>query len=184
MARLPYPPRENMPTELSRMLAGLPRNNITEMFAHATSLTAPFLRLAKAQFTTLELDARQRELIILTVAGLIDCDYEYVQHIPSAEAAGIDARLRERIRDGELHAPNDPTERALLAFVGTVVEQPTVPDDVFESIQQYLTARQIVETLQLVGFYWGLGRICTVLELELDHPAGLTSISAVSNLDG
>ena len=82
MARLPYPSRESLPAELAELLESLPRNNITEMFAHATSLTSPFLRLAHAQFTALELSVRQRELVILAVAGLVDCEYEYAQHIP------------------------------------------------------------------------------------------------------
>ena len=48
MARLPYPSRETLPAELAELLESLPRNNITEMFAQATSLPAPFLRLAQA----------------------------------------------------------------------------------------------------------------------------------------
>lgn len=69
MARLPYPGRDSMPAQLAELLGSMPRNNITEMFAHATSLTIPFLRLAQAQFTALELSVRQRELVILAVAG-------------------------------------------------------------------------------------------------------------------
>ena len=81
-------------------------------------------------------------------------------------------------------APDDPAEQALLAFVLAVVEAPRVADDVFERDRRQLSARQIVEVLQLVGFYWALGRICTVLDLELDHPSGLDSILAVANLRG
>ena len=54
----------------------------------------------------------------------------------------------------------------------------------FERARRQLSARQIVEVLQLVGFYWALGRICTVLDLKLDHPSGLDSILAVANLHG
>lgn len=54
----------------------------------------------------------------------------------------------------------------------------------FERARRQLSARQIVEVLQLVGFYWALGRICTVLDLELDHPSGLDSILAAANLHG
>ena len=60
----------------------------------------------------------------------------------------------------------------------------SIADDVFERTRQLLSARQIVEALQLVGFYWALGRMCTVLELELDHPAGSDSVQAVANLSG
>jgi alkylhydroperoxidase family enzyme len=184
MARLPYPARDSMPAELAELLGSMPRNNITEMFAHATSLTPPFLRLAQAQFTALELSVRQRELVIVAVAGLVDCEYEYAQHIPVSAAAGIPAALRERIRNGDFAAPGDPAEQALLAFVRAVVQAPRVADDVFERVRGQLSARQIVEVLQLTGFYWGLGRICTVLDLELDHPSGLDSIAAVASLHG
>ena len=71
-----------------------------------------------------------------------------------------------------------------MAFVSAVVAAPRIADDVFERTRQLLSARQIVEALQLVGFYWALGRMCTVLELELDHPAGLDSVQAVASLHG
>lgn len=181
MARLPYPDRATLPAELARLLGGIPRNNITEMLAHATSLTGPFLRLAQAQFTALALSPRQRELIILAVAGLIDCEYEYAQHIPVAEAAGIAPALRAQIRGGDFDAL-DPAERALLAFAAAAATAPRVRDEVFEAARQHLTDRQIVEALWLVGFYWAVGRVCTVLELEIDHPAGTESVTAVSSL--
>jgi alkylhydroperoxidase family enzyme len=184
MPRLPYPARDSMPAELAELLGSMPRNNITEMFAHATSLATPFLRLAQAQFTALELSVRQRELVILAVAGLVDCEYEYAQHVPVSAAAGIPPALCERIRNGDFTAPDDPAEQALLAFVLAVVQAPRVSDDVFERARRQMSARQIVETLQLVGFYWALGRICTVLDLELDHPSGLDSVLAVANLHG
>ena len=39
------------------------------------------------------------------------------------------------------------------------------------------------EILQLVGFYWGLGRLCTALDIEIETPDGLTSVNAVANLN-
>src|SRR5260370_41374028 len=97
-----------MPAELAELLGSMPRNNITEMFAHATSLTAPFLRLAQAQFTALELSVRQRELVILAVAGLVDCEYEYAQHIPVSAAAGKTPAPPRAIRNGRFNAPPAP----------------------------------------------------------------------------
>jgi hypothetical protein len=48
MARLPYPARDAMPAEIAKLLNRSPRNNITEMLAHAHPLTEPFLRMAQA----------------------------------------------------------------------------------------------------------------------------------------
>jgi alkylhydroperoxidase family enzyme len=183
MARLPYPARDAMPAETANLLNGLPRNNITEMLAHAHPLTEPFLRMAQAQFTALELSDRQRELVILAVSGLVECDYEYVQHLPMFATVGIDADLRDRVRGGDFDAPDNPGERALLAFVVAAVRAPRITDDVFAATRRHLTARQIVEVLQLVGFYWGVGRMSTMLELELDIPEGVESITAVATMD-
>jgi alkylhydroperoxidase family enzyme len=56
-------------------------------------------------------------------------------------------------------------------------------DEAFAATRRYLSDRQIVEVLQLVGFYWGVARMSTVLELELDIPEGLESITAVATMD-
>jgi len=56
-------------------------------------------------------------------------------------------------------------------------------DEAFATTRRYLTDRQIVEVLQLVGFYWGVARMSTLLELELDIPEGLESITAVATMD-
>jgi alkylhydroperoxidase family enzyme len=172
-----------MPVETADLLNSLPRNNITEMFAHAHTLTEPFLRMAQAQFTALELSNRQRELVILAVSGLAECDYEYVQHVPIIAAVGIDADLRDRVRGGDFGAPDDPGECALLAFVAAVVRAPQMSDEVFAETLRHLSARQILEVLQLVGFYWGAARMSTVLELELDIPEGVESVTAVATMD-
>jgi alkylhydroperoxidase family enzyme len=183
MARLPYPSRAAMPEGVTRLLDQFPRQAITEMFAHAETLTEPFLRMAQAQFTGLELTDRQRELVILTVAGLVECEYEYAQHKPIAEAAGIAPYLQDALYSGDPDAVSDPVERALVGFVAGIITAPHVSDEVFAAASRELSPRRIVEVLQVVTFYWGIGRICTVLRLEIDHPSGLEPITAVSMLE-
>ncbi|HEY2202106.1 MAG TPA: hypothetical protein VGH56_09460, partial [Solirubrobacteraceae bacterium] len=51
-------------------------------------------------------------------------------------------------------------------------------------VREHLSDREIVEVLQLIGFYWGLGRLCTVLDLEIETATDLTSVNAVANLSG
>jgi alkylhydroperoxidase family enzyme len=50
--------------------------------------------------------------------------------------------------------------------------------------RRHFSDREIVEILQLVGFYWGFGRLCTVLDLEFEDAEGLTAVNAVANLTG
>ena len=185
MARIAYPSPEQIPAELAQMLDEMPRHAPVDMLAHSPQVAAQFLRLGQAQFTSLELPLRHRELLILTVAAHERCEYEYVQHIPVSEAAGVDPALREAIwkRDVDTASLADE-DRALLAFVGGLLDAPDVGDRAVADARRQFSDREIVEILQLVGFYWGFARVCTVLDVEIDIPDGLTSVEAVSNLTG
>jgi alkylhydroperoxidase family enzyme len=185
MARIGYPRREAIPDDLACMLDEMPRHAPIDMLAHSPEVARKFLRLAQAQFTALELPLRDRELLILAMAAQVGCEYEYRQHIPISEAAGVDPSLRESIWESTVEESKLPArERALLAFVGAVVHSPFVEEGRFADARQNFTEREIVEMLQLIGFYWGLGRLCTVLDVDIETATDLTSVNAVANLSG
>jgi alkylhydroperoxidase family enzyme len=183
MARIAYPSREQLPSELLQMLSEMPRHAPVDMLAHSPRVGAAFLRLAQAQFTSVELSHRNRELLILTVAAHERCEYEYVQHVPISQAAGVEPALREAIWRREVDASSLAAEdRALVNFVTAVLDSPDVEERMVTEARRWFSERELVEILQLIGFYWGLGRLCSVLDVEIDTPDGLTSIDAVSKL--
>ena len=71
----------------------------------------------------------------------------------------------------------------LIRFVTDVLIRPRVSARRLAAVQRFYPPRQIVEVLQLIGFYWGLGRICTVLDIEVQKPTTLDGFEAVANLD-
>ncbi|MHB8689974.1 MAG: carboxymuconolactone decarboxylase family protein [Solirubrobacteraceae bacterium] len=183
MALLPYPDRDTLPTELAQLLGEMPRHAPIEMLAHSPQVAQQFLRLAQAQFTTLELSLYNRELVILTVAAFVGCEYEYSQHIPISAAAGVDPSVRQPIWSSSVHESQlADGDRALLAFVDAVLRSPRIGDSQLVDVREHFSDREIVEMLQLIGFYWGLGRLCTVLDLEIETATDLTSVNAVANL--
>lgn len=185
MALLPYPDRDTLPAELAQMLGEMPRHAPIEMLAHSPQVAQAFLRLAQAQFTRLEVSLYNRELVILTVAAFVGCEYEYRQHIPISAAAGVDPSLRESIWSSSLDASQlADADRALVAFVGAVLRSSRIGDGELVDVRAHFSDREIVETLQLIGFYWGLGRLCTVLDLEIETATDLSSVNAVANLGG
>jgi alkylhydroperoxidase family enzyme len=184
MALIPYPRRADLSKGFRDLLESMPRHAPVEMLAHSENLNRAFLRTAQVQFTDLELSPRHRELLILTVAALVECEYEYSQHVAISQAAGIDSSLRESIWSGALDEADiaDEADRALVGLVRDIVGSPHLSVERFSQARTHLSDRQIVETLQLVGFYWGLGRLCTVLDLEIDTVDGLASLNSVANL--
>ncbi|MGO9036041.1 hypothetical protein [Mycobacterium sp.] len=59
------------------------------------------------------------------------------------------------------------------------MRSPTVDYNTFAAVRKILSNREIVEVLQVVGFYWSFGRVATVLEVEIE-PAHGTAVVAVS----
>ena len=106
--------------------------------------------------------------MILTVAEYTGSTFVRVQHMPMVEAAGVDERTRQLISDRQLESLKlSPSDSALLRFTLEAVQQPRVSDKVFDQARSLLTERELVEVLQVIGYYWSFGRISTVLDVEL-----------------
>lgn len=180
MPRIPYPDRQELPTDLGAYLDQLPPHAAFDMLSHSPATIKNFLKQAGAQFTRLELSPRNRELTILTTASAIDCAYEFVQHVPISESVGVSATEREAIRRKEFGSPElSEEDRALIGFVAAVVAGPTVPDKIFAPVNERFSPREILEVMQVTGYYWSFGRVCTVLEVEVeaDHGNAVIEVS-------
>jgi alkylhydroperoxidase family enzyme len=184
MARLPYPDRKTFPPELQDFLAQVPEHLNFDMMSYSISTIELFVRQGQAQYTGLELAPRDRELVILTTAAVTKAEYEFVQHVPISEAMGVDPAIREAIHAGELDAAVIPArDQAIVAFAAAVVDGPFVSDEVFAAVQAILSAREIVEALQVIGFYWSFGRVATVLRVEIEAAHGTAVVQASENFE-
>jgi hypothetical protein len=106
-------------------------------------------------------------------------EYEFVQHVPISQAADVDPAIREAIHRQELDsALLSAHDRAVVAFTAAVVNSPFVADDVFAPVHAELSAREIVEALQVIGFYWAFGRVATVLQVEIEPDHGTAVVQA------
>jgi alkylhydroperoxidase family enzyme len=180
MPRLPYSDPTATPDDVAEWLSHMPKATVIDMLSHSVSTVQPFLQQAAAFFTSLELPERAREVTILVTAALIECEYESVQHLPIAEAAGVAAGTREILQRRDFESSElSSQDRALAHFIEQVVATPKISDEVFDDLRPHFSDREIVEILQIIGFYWSLGRLCTVLEVDIEYPDGLSSFQAV-----
>jgi alkylhydroperoxidase family enzyme len=173
MARLPYPDPDELPEKTREALDRLPPLNIFRMLSHAETAFRPYLRFGGALLADLQLDPLVRELAILRTAQVIGAEYEWIQHVPIARAAGMtDAQLLALELEDDEAASFDERQSAVLRFTAAAVRQPRPADELFEEVRTRLADREIVELLLVVGSYTMLGRLMTVLELDLDGPLG------------
>jgi len=166
--RLNDPNAATFPEEVRDFLTALPPDPMVKMLSHSAGTVKPFIELAKAQFTALQLPARSRELVILTVAEYTESTFVAAQHNPMSQAAGVGEGTRQLIRSRQLDdAELSPQDSALLRFTAEIVQRPRIADDVFDTVRQFLSERELVEVLQVIGYYWTFGRISTVLDVEV-----------------
>ena len=176
MARIPYPDKESLPQDVQKLVdqasqAGT--GHIFWMWAYSVSTVSLIAQLGATQFAKLELPGSVRELMILFVARADSADYEWVQHVPLSERAGVTEEQRAALERNELTAACfDPQQAAALQLAAAVQAGPTVPVAVFETAQKQFSNRQLVELVGVLGYYWMVGRVATVFQVDLDVATG------------
>jgi 4-carboxymuconolactone decarboxylase len=121
---------------------------------------------AKIRFGT-ALTGRERELAILSVAGVLRSDFERLAHEPAARALGltqeqIDAALAGRIPDD---LPADEATVCRLARVMTADR--TLSDEDYSAAVTALGRERLAELTWLVGYYGALALALAVFRPDL-----------------
>jgi len=179
VARLPYVDPESAPARVREALEAVPPINIFRMTANAETAFRPWLAFGGALLSSLDLDARLRELAILHVGRLSGAEYEWVQHVPIALAVGASEDEIAAIERGELEADClGPADRAALRFTTEVVRDVGASEAAFEALAEHLSPREIVELLLVIGQYMMVARIALNADIEIDEGGSAVAAAA------
>jgi 4-carboxymuconolactone decarboxylase len=180
MARLPYVNPDGASERVREALEVVPPLNVFRMIANAESAFRPWLAFGGALLSSLELDARLRELVILRVARLSGAEYEWVQHVPIAQAAGATEEQIGAVDRGDLEADGlDDLDRVALRFTTEVVRDVGASEDCVQALlDNGLSPREVVELLLVIGQYMMVARVMATTRMEIDEPAGPGALSA------
>jgi alkylhydroperoxidase family enzyme len=138
------------------------------ILAQATDSFVPLLRFLLAQQRSPELPLRLKELVILRVAAHQEAEYEWVQHVPRARAAGVPEPTIDALRSG---VPEGIAEAPALALAEALLAGANPRDDVVAGAVAYLGPRGVVELVLTVAVYMLIARVAGVAGLEPDAPA-------------
>jgi alkylhydroperoxidase family enzyme len=179
MARLPYADPSTAPEPVRRALDAVPPLNVFRMVASAETAFRPWLAFGGALLSSLQLDARVRELTILRVACLSGAEYEWVQHVPIALAVGVTEDQVAAVDRGELDSDAlSDAERAALRFTTEVVRDVRASDEALAALADAgLSPREVVELLLVIGQYMMVARVAETAGIELDPPADVLESS-------
>lgn len=117
-----------------------------------------------------KLPRRETELVILRVAHLRRCEYEFSHHVHLSRRAGVTAADVERVIEGPEANGWSPRERAILAAVDELDARGDLSDASFAALAEHLDERLLIELVMLVGHYEMLATTITTLRIQTDRP--------------
>ncbi|NGN62675.1 carboxymuconolactone decarboxylase family protein [Streptomyces sp. A7024] len=128
-----------------------------------------WLRFAAQLMPRGTLPRRESELMILRVAHLRDCAYEFEHHRRLGRRAGVGPADLERIVEGPKAPGWSPRERAMLTAVDELNDRQDLDDATWEELREYLDEPTAIEFLLLVGHYQMLATTIITLRLTPDR---------------
>jgi AhpD family alkylhydroperoxidase len=114
------------------------------------------------------LSERQRELVVLRVAAVRRCEYEWRQHAVLAGDVGIGEQELRAVVVGPDAADWNPLESALLQAVDELVAGATVSDKTWTTLAGSLDTEQLMDLVFTVGAYDMLAMAFGAFGVELD----------------
>lgn len=142
--------------------------NVLGTLARHPALTRAFFTFNDHLLSGSTLTARQRELLVLRVAGLRGCSYEWAQHVVLARDAGLTSGEIDRIAEGPDAAGWSALERAMLQAVDELVTDAVVDDATWTVLADDLDERQLMDLVFTVGAYELLAMAFRSFGIELD----------------
>lgn len=115
------------------------------------------------------LPRRETELVILRVAHLRRCAYEFNHHVRLGRRAGVSAEDVARLQEGPDAAGWSLRERALLSAVDALQRDGDLDDATWSALREHLDEVAAIEFLLLAGHYDMLATFLVTLRVEPDR---------------
>ena len=116
------------------------------------------------------LPRRETELIILRVAHLRGCAYEFDHHVRLGRRAGVTATDVSRVQAGTDADGWSARERVLLRAVDALHHDQDLDEELWTNLREHLDEPSAIEFLLLVGHYEMLATFLLTLRIEPDRP--------------
>jgi alkylhydroperoxidase family enzyme len=129
-----------------------------------------WLRFAARLMPRGRLPRLDTELVILRVAYLRSCQYEYLHHVRIGARAGLTAADIERVQDGPGAPGWSPRQRAILSAADELHGAGDLAEDTWVALREHLDELECIELCLLVGHYEMLATTITALRIQPEQP--------------
>jgi alkylhydroperoxidase family enzyme len=167
-AMTPPTPRHFVPPPGGR--PGRPKaQNTLGVFAYHPDLAQSWMAFNGHILYGTTLTLRQREILVLRVAAVLDSPFAWAQHIVFQDDAGLSDRDVQRIAFGPNAPFLDPLERAMIRSVDELITDGTIALATWAVLAADLTEQQLLDVIFTIGCYTVLTWMTDTLDLEIDR---------------
>jgi AhpD family alkylhydroperoxidase len=149
-------------------VTGTPPPNLFLTLGRHRGLFRGWLRFAGRLMPGGKLPRRETELVILRVAHLRACTYEFDHHVRLGKRAGVDAEDVRRLTQGPGADGWTARERTLLTGVDELHNDGDISDQTWQALRAELDERRLIELIFLVGHYEMLATFINTVRVEPD----------------
>jgi alkylhydroperoxidase family enzyme len=174
MARVPYPNRDEYPSghlaAYDRMLRerGDPPLHIFAALANMPNLLDPLLTFTGEMREGAVIEARLRELAIMTVALATGATYEFNHHWNAAVKAGLRREQLDQLADAETSDAFDERERAIVRYAREATLSLEVSDETWSALREHFPVRETMDVVMAVAWYNAVARMLLPMEIEME----------------
>jgi len=145
-----------------------PLDNIFATFARHPALLEAYVPLGTYLLRGSTLPPRLRELAVLRVAVLQDCEYEYAQHFVIAQRAGLSAQDVAAVLKPSDAGSWSIAEAAVLRAADELAAEHVISDTTWADLQAELTEEQLLDLVFTLGLYTTLAWALNSLGVPVD----------------
>ena len=142
--------------------------NALGVLAHHPRLTTAFHGFNGYVLFGTTISPRQRELLVLRVAHLRECEYEWRQHTVLGRDAGISQDELSRLAESPDTPGWSPLEAALLRAADELVTRASITDETWTALTAGLDTQQVMDVVFTVGAYDLLAMAFNSFGVEVD----------------
>jgi alkylhydroperoxidase family enzyme len=173
MARVPYPTREEFPdaykAAYDRIINERGKSHIFLALANIPNLVDILLDFTKEMKVGAKVAQPLRELSIVTVGHVSDCDYEFDHHWNIALKAGVRRAQLEQIGEAATSPEFDARERAVIRYAKEVTQTAEASDETWAELRKNLPVREAMDIVMSVAWYNAVVRMLKPLLIETEE---------------
>lgn len=150
-------------------VAGTAPPHVFTTLARSRGLFWGWLHFAGRLMPGGKLPRRVTELVILRVAHLRGCSYEFEHHVRLGRRAGVTEADIASVQSGADDPGWTAYERAIMRATDALVRERDLDEELWRQLREHLDERRVIELLLLVGNYDMLATTLLTLRVQTDR---------------